>query len=57
MALKEVSAEQKFRQNPAGIFLLMSVRRPERSESPQGVAKLQSNFEFRIRWWWDAAIF
>ena len=33
--------------NFAGISLLIAVRRPERSESPQGVAKLRSNFELR----------
>jgi len=43
--------------NFAGISLLIAVRRPERSESPQGVAKLRSNFEFRIRRWRDATIF
>ena len=32
-------AKQKFGQNPARIFLLIAVRRPERSESLQGVAK------------------
>jgi len=53
----EKFSEGKFGQNPARIFLLIAVRRPKRSESPQGVVKIRRIFEFGIRRWRDATIF
>jgi len=44
-------------ENFAGKSLLIAVSRPERSESPQGVAKIHRNYEFGIWWERDATIF